>query len=186
MPTLSVDAFQLSGITVSVTLPIERPLGAVGAWLSTAVGGAAGDGTTGVGIGGGCSPSPLSPGSGPAHAAVVTNSWKRPERRPFGLRARRVNRYRVAHASVEKVKRRPRTIATRRPFTYSSTRARPDFGCFHTTETLEGATPVMCTPASRGARRAAGAAAAVATRTTRTARARREKMGTVPPCTAWR
>src|SRR4051794_1962732 len=115
MPTLSVEAFQLSGIAVSVILPVLRPDGAVGAWASTLVGAAAGDGTTGSGIGGGASPASLSPGSGPAHAPVVTKSRVRFERRPLGLRARRVRRYDCAHASVENVKRRPLTTAMRRP-----------------------------------------------------------------------
>src|SRR3954463_12160343 len=114
MPTSSVDAFQVSGTAVSVILPVLRPDGAVGACRSTTVGAAAGDGTTGCGIGGGCSPLSWSPGSGPAHTPVVTKSRVRPERRPFGLRARSVRRYDVAHARVAKVKRRPLTIAMRR------------------------------------------------------------------------
>src|SRR4051812_7878748 len=116
---LSLDAFQLTGIEVSVTLPIDRPGGAVGGLLSTTVGAAAGDGTIGCGCGicGGCSPLSWSPGSAAAHALVVTNSRVRPERRPLGLRARSVRRYEVAHASVAKVKRRPLTSAVRRPLT---------------------------------------------------------------------
>src|SRR3954449_7840562 len=117
MPMLSVDAFQLSGIAVSVILPVASLPGAVGASRSTLVGAPAGDGTTGCGTGGGCSPLSWSPGSGPAQTPVVTKSRVRPDRRPFGLRARSVRRYDVAHARVAKVKRRPLTTAMRRPLT---------------------------------------------------------------------
>src|SRR3954471_21667393 len=99
---LSVAAVQLSGIAVVVALPTVNPAGAVGAWPSTAVGGAAGDGTTGPGSGGGASPLSASPGSGPAQDAVFRNSRVRPERRPCASRDRSVRRYCVAHRSVAK------------------------------------------------------------------------------------
>src|SRR4051812_4230141 len=174
MPTLSVDAFQLSGIVVSVILPVLSPVGGLGGSRSTLVGAAAGDGTTGCGIGGGCSPLSWSPGSAAAQALVVTNSRVRPERRPLGLRARSVRRYEVAQPSEAKVKRRPLTIAMRRPLAYSSTRARPECGWRHTTETLVGATPVIRTAASRGAW-AAEASPAVASTASSVAAIKRER-----------
>src|SRR4051794_15227489 len=136
---LSVDAFQLNGIAVVVTFPAARPPGTVGAWVSSAVGDAAGDGTTGVGSGGGASPLSTSPESGAAHVAVVMNSRVRPDRRPWASRARSVSRYWVWHVRVENVNRRPWTTATRRPLTNSSTPAPPECGWRHTTETLVGA-----------------------------------------------
>jgi hypothetical protein len=114
---LSVDAFHDSGIAATVTLPMLRAVGAVGATVSRA--GAGVDG--GVGTAGGDGPAGAAGDKGvaAAHGAVQTRMCDRPERRPRAPTARTVRRCRVAHVSPEIVKRGTCGVPARCPSMYT-------------------------------------------------------------------